>query len=186
MSPSLPRIQTLYLAGPDVFRSDARELGQAKAAICAEFGFTGLFPLDSEVDLSALSPFESGLVIYQADVEMMDRCDLILANMTPFRGPGLDGGTAFEMGYMRAQGKPVWGYTLDSRDYAARVHQPQPGFDAEGMQVEAFGMTDNLMLVGAIEASGGELLRGEGDPRQAADHLALFRRVMARIAARYR
>lgn len=172
----------IYLAGPDVFRRDARELGQDKADICAEYGFEGLFPLDSKVDLSGLSPFDSGLAIYRADIELMNRCDLIVANMTPFRGPGLDGGTAFEMGYMRAQGKPVWGYTLDARDYADRVEAAEPGRDREDQQIEAFGMADNLMLVGAIEESGGQLLRQSGDPRRREDHLALFRQVIERLA----
>ncbi|MBV1788111.1 nucleoside 2-deoxyribosyltransferase [Marinobacterium sp. D7] len=174
----------IYLAGPDVFRRDARELGQAKAAICAEYGYEGLFPLDAKVDLSGLSPFQSGMAIYSADIELMNRCDLILANMTPFRGPGLDGGTAFEIGYMRAQGKPVWGYTLDIRDYGDRVDQIMPGWDSEDQQVEAFAMADNLMLVGAIEASGGELLRQSGDPRAMADHLRAFRALIERIASR--
>jgi nucleoside 2-deoxyribosyltransferase len=177
-------MQRIYLAGPDVFRRDALELGKAKAAICAEHGFEGLFPLDSNVDLTGLSPFESGLAIYRADIELMNRCDLIIANMTPFRGPGLDGGTAFEMGYMRAQGKPVWGYTLDPRDYGARVEQPVSGWDADDQHVEAFGMADNLMLVGAITQSGGELLREAGNPRSADDHLRAFGKLVARLAAR--
>ncbi|GGB92300.1 hypothetical protein GCM10011352_17950 [Marinobacterium zhoushanense] len=174
----------IYLAGPDVFRRDAKELGQAKAAICAEYGFDGLFPLDSNVDLTGLSPYQSGLAIYRADIDLMNRCDLIVANMTPFRGPGLDGGTAFEMGYMRAQGKPVWGYTLDSRDYGERVEQVEPGWDGEQQHVEAFGMADNLMLIGSIAESGGELLRQNGDPRAMEDHLRVFRALIERIASR--
>jgi len=174
----------IYLAGPDVFRRDAKALGQAKAAICAEHGFEGLFPLDSNVDLRGLSPLRSGLAIYGADVDLMNRCDLIVANMTPFRGPGLDGGTAFEMGYMRAQGKPVWGYTLDTRDYGERVEQPTPGWDSEDQQVEAFGMADNLMLVGAIEESGGELIRQSGDPLSMEDHLRVFRTLIERLVGR--
>lgn len=173
----------IYLAGPDVFRADAKELGEAKAKICAEYGFEGLFPLDANVDLSNLTPFESGLAIYGADIELMDLCDLIVANMTPFRGPGLDGGTAFEMGYMRAQGKPVWGYTLDARDYGERVEQPEPGWDVQKQHVEAFGMADNLMLVGSIAESGGELLREAGDPAEPQHHLSAFRKVIEKLAA---
>lgn len=175
----------IYLAGPDVFRRDARELGTAKAAVCKEYGFTGLFPLDSSVDLSGLTPYQSGLTIYRADIDLMNRCDLIVANMTPFRGPGLDGGTAFEMGYMRAQGKPVWGYSLDPRPYGERVEQPEPGWDDQQQAVEAFDMADNLMLVGATEDSGGELLTEAGDPRSAEDHLRVFRRLIARLSERY-
>jgi nucleoside 2-deoxyribosyltransferase len=172
----------IYLAGPDVFRRDAKQLGQAKAAICAEYGFVGLFPLDSNVDLTGLSPYQSGLAIYQADIDLMNRCDLIIANMTPFRGPGLDGGTAFEMGYMRAQGKAVWGYTLDERDYGDRVEKDAEGWDIEDQHVEVFGMADNLMMVGAIDASGGQLLRVPGDSANAEDHLRAFRKVVEALA----
>ena len=34
----------LYLAGPEVFLADAIEIGQRKAAICAEHGHVGLLP----------------------------------------------------------------------------------------------------------------------------------------------
>ncbi|MFC7552233.1 nucleoside 2-deoxyribosyltransferase [Pseudoroseomonas wenyumeiae] len=30
--------------------------------------------------------------------------------MTPFRGPSADAGTVFELGFMRALGRPVFGY----------------------------------------------------------------------------
>ncbi|KEA61825.1 Nucleoside 2-deoxyribosyltransferase [Marinobacterium lacunae] len=176
-------MRKIYLAGPDVFRRDAKALGQAKADICAEFGFEGLFPLDSNVDLTGLSPFQSGVAIYNADIDLMNRCDLIVANMTPFRGPGIDGGTAFEMGYMRAQGKPVWGYTLDTRDYGDRVEHAEPGWDHDDQHIEAFGMSDNLMMVGAIAESGGSLLRVEGDPKRMEDHLRAFRAVIEALSS---
>src|SRR3546814_15668084 len=44
----LSMIRSLYLAGPDVFRPDARERGRELKALCAQFGIEGLFPLRSE------------------------------------------------------------------------------------------------------------------------------------------
>ena len=41
----------------------------------------------------------------------MRSCDLLIANLTPFRGVSMDSGTAFEVGFMRALGRPVLGYT---------------------------------------------------------------------------
>jgi len=58
-----------------------------------------------------LSAFAQGVAIYRGNVAHMDRSDAIVANMTPFRGVSMDAGTAFEMGYMAAKGKPVLGYT---------------------------------------------------------------------------
>ena len=36
---------------------------------------------------------------------MMDAADAIIANLTPFRGPGADAGTVYELGYMAGRGK---------------------------------------------------------------------------------
>ena len=38
----------IYLAGPDVFLSNAIEVGNRKKKLCSQAGFTGLFPLDNE------------------------------------------------------------------------------------------------------------------------------------------
>lgn len=148
----------LYLAGPDVFLANPLEVARLKQAICQQYGFTGLFPFDLSLDLASLSPFQQGMAIYQSNIELMNRSDLIVANMTPFRGPSMDVGTAFEMGYMAAQGKPVFGYSNDGRLYAERV-AGVGGLDADGLSIEAFEMADNLMLEGAIALSNGCLIR---------------------------
>jgi nucleoside 2-deoxyribosyltransferase len=149
----------IYLAGPDVFLPEPLKIAQIKQEICQKYGFVGLFPFDTSLDLASLSPFEMGLAIYRSNIELMNRCDLIIANMTPFRGPSMDVGTAFEMGYMAAQGKPIFGYSNDGRLYTERVTADRPGWDANNMSIEAFEMADNLMLEAAIFTNGGVLLR---------------------------
>ena len=175
------RMTHIYLAGPDVFWPNAKEAGAAKVALCEEYGFKGHFPLDTELDLSGLTPYAAGMAIYRANINLMDSADLIIANMTPFRGPSMDVGTAFEIGYMMAQKKPIWGYTLDGRLYSDRVEQPQAGLDAHGDQVEQFEMTDNLMMIGAIDHSGGQL-HCENRAPSLEEHLRVFRRVLSKIA----
>src|ERR1700750_3112150 len=51
----LPDVQTMkiYLAGPDVFLSDAVAFGRRKVALCGQYGLSGLYPLDAPVDLAA-------------------------------------------------------------------------------------------------------------------------------------
>jgi nucleoside 2-deoxyribosyltransferase len=148
----------LYLAGPDVFLPNPLEVARLKQQICQNYGFTGLFPFDVSLDLANLPPFEQGMAIYRSNIELMNKSDLIVANMTPFRGPSMDVGTAFEMGYMAAQGKPVFGYSNDGRLYVERV-LGEAGLDANGLSIETFAMADNLMLEGAIVASHGCLIR---------------------------
>jgi nucleoside 2-deoxyribosyltransferase len=145
----------VYLAGPEVFLPDPMAAAKAKQAICQQYGFTGLFPLDANLDLASLSPFAAGMAIYQSNITLMDRCDLIIANMTPFRGCSMDVGTAFEMGYFAGQGKPVFGYSNDGRLYVDRVPTNTPGIDEHGQSIESFDLHDNLMLEGAIHTNGG-------------------------------
>lgn len=145
-------MKRFYLAGPEVFWPNAEKVGREKKQICQEYGIEGLFPLDNQLDLSDKSPYQQGLTIFDENISLMRHCDAMIANMTPFRGPSMDVGTAFEMGFMLALNKPVYGYTLDGRLYSSRVS------DDSGCAVEQFDMIDNLMLVGAIERSGGRLV----------------------------
>ena len=38
----------IYLAGPEVFLANARDIGARKRAICARHGLVGVFPADEE------------------------------------------------------------------------------------------------------------------------------------------
>lgn len=175
-------MRKVYLAGPDVFWPEAKEAGAAKVALCSEYGLQGHFPLDTELDLTGLSPYEAGIAIYRANIHLMDAADLLIANMTPFRGPSMDVGTAFEMGYMTARGKPIWGYTLDGRLYSDRVPQPVIGSDINGDTIEQFDMTDNLMMIGAINDSAGQLFATD-EEQSLEQHLKVFRVLLEKITA---
>ncbi len=95
----------------------------------------------------------------------------MVANLNPFRGAEPDSGTAFELGYAAALGKPLYGYIQEGGSCAERLpcewKGQEPDRDREGNQVEAFGLPLNLMLgVPAQIAVGGarealELLKAE-------------------------
>src|SRR3982750_3269934 len=108
----------IYLAGPDVFLPDAIAIGRRKVDICARHGLTGLYPLDNAVDLSA---GDASLAIFKGNQAMMDAADTIITNLTPFRGPGADAGTVYELGYMAGRGKLLLAYSNDPVTYAERV-----------------------------------------------------------------
>jgi nucleoside 2-deoxyribosyltransferase len=141
-----------YLAGPDVFFPNPIEIGEAKKAICAQHGFEGVFPLDADFALQGLSPQEQGHRCFDAMVELMESSDLVIANLTPFRGPSMDVGTAVEIGYMHGRGKPVFAYTNVAEDYAERVLP-------DGFLVEPFGLVDNLMVEGPNYRTGTRVVR---------------------------
>jgi nucleoside 2-deoxyribosyltransferase len=150
----------LYLAGPDVFLADALVVGARKRLLCREHGFEGLFPIDNDDE----SGSDAGS-IFRSNCALMNIADVGLMNLTPFRSPSADPGTAFELGYLFSLGKIVFGYSSVTDTYHARVER-QPGDlalegvqprDRNGLTIENFGLTDNLMLVESIEASGGAL-----------------------------
>lgn len=137
--PTTPRV---YLAGPDVFWPDAIQRGEHLKTLCRNAKLEGIYPLDSGVKLEGLRPFDQGCAIYQANVELIRTCSAILANMTPFRGPSMDVGTAFEMGYGASRKLLIAGYTANMVEYKTRTAP-------DGLLIEEFGMIDNLMVHGA-------------------------------------
>lgn len=127
----------LYLAGPEVFRPDAAAEGARLVALCREAGAEGLFPLHAE-----------GVDIRQACIDMIEEADALVANISPFRGIHMDPGTAFEVGYAEARGKPVFLWSNDTRPLVERVPARADGRDGEGNLVEDGGRSENLMIVG--------------------------------------
>src|SRR6204780_745890 len=152
----------VYLAGPDVFLPDAVEIGRRKVELCTRHGLIGLYPLDNAIDLAAN---DASVRIFRGNETMMIEADAIIANLTPFRGPGADAGTVYELGYMAGRGKLCFGYSNDPSSYADRVR----GFtqvtsrdgrlvDARGLTVEDFGLADNLMMIHALDLHGWALV----------------------------
>lgn len=165
-----PGVVRAYLAGPEVFLRNARDVGEKKKSICARYGIEGVFPLDILPSKEALERDEP-LAIYQVCVDLMGSCDIIIANMTPFRGVSMDVGTAIEMGYMRGARKKVFGYTNSTNDYRTRVRRSKR---SGGMQVENFGLSDNLMCDGVVRASGSSPVRHKAGRRSRFVDLAAF------------
>lgn len=156
----------IYLAGPDVFLPDPRAAGARKQALCAAHGFVGVYPLDSELDLRGLAKVEAARRISLANEALMRSCDLLIANMTPFRGVSMDTGTAFEVGFMRALGRPVLGYTNTLADLRERSEMGRAGGvrlafdgDAPDVEVEDFSLAENLMIEIAVMESGASVVR---------------------------
>ena len=174
----------VYLAGPDVFLPEPLKMAEAKKEICQNYGFEGVFPFDANLDLTNLKPQEAALKIYHCNIKLMQSCDLIIANMTPFRSPSLDAGTAFEIGYMTALGKPIFGYSNDGRLYNERViNKTSETLDDRGMFIEDFEMRDNLMLEGAIITTGGAVVYETVEPQHYYTELRVFEKVV-KIAAK--
>ena len=188
-------IVRVYLAGPEVFLANAREIGMRKRAICEQHGLAGVFPCDEEdVCNQEISPYERGLAISRAMERVIRDCDAMIVNLTPFRGPSADVGSAYEMGFMRALGRPIFGYSNDSRPFpdriasfyggAVRVRPTGEREDPDGMAIESFELHDNLMLAGGIIASGGWISAGAAPHAERYTSLIAFERCVEFSAAR--
>lgn len=159
----------IYLAGPEVFLRDPQALYAAKRAICQRHGCQGISPLDKPLALAELAPAEGGWLVSRTNEELMRGCDALIANVTPFRSPSADVGTAFEMGFMRALERPVLAYSNVGGSFVERTLVWLKGEamrrvdgsgheDADGLLIEQFEMSDNLMLEGAVRSSGAEVV----------------------------
>jgi nucleoside 2-deoxyribosyltransferase len=153
----------IYLAGPDVFRQNAMEHFNTLKVTCDKHGFEGIAPLDNTINVNPedeLTPVHSNL-IFTANVDMIKNCDVIVANIEPFRGAGVDDGTAWEIAYGFALGKKIWGYS----DYCNLALKAITNvmFDINRQEhypiVENFGNTANLMIVESIKKSGGGIFK---------------------------
>ena len=133
-------VKRIYLAGPDVFFPNCREIAADLKNLCQLHGFEGLFPLDNQIEFD--DPFEqpsNGIKIYQANIKLIRSCHAVMANLTPFRGPSADAGTVFELGFAIGLGRPVVGYSSSGLLYKYKVQE-------DGLLIENFGMRDNLMI----------------------------------------
>lgn len=127
-----------YIAGPDVFYKDAEKRANFAKEICKLFNFEPLVPVDNEIVNSDLKKMSAE--IYLKNIAMIDESDLIIANVTPFRGPSADVGTVFEIGYAAAQNKKIFAFSDDLREYVEKVNTNDTD------KIENFGNFDNLMI----------------------------------------
>jgi nucleoside 2-deoxyribosyltransferase len=139
----------IYLAGPDVFRPDVTEWATSVRELCRRYGFEPLLPVDHK----ETQPEK----IFQSNIDLIRKAQIVAANLDPFRGPEPDSGTAFELGYALALGKKVCGYVTRLETVAQRVEaaenrcEPPAPYgdkitDRNGLTIENFGLPCNLML----------------------------------------
>jgi len=163
-------MKTIYLAGPDVFEPDALKQGERLKALCAAFGFEGLFPLDNAIEAHD-HPHRTAEAIRKANLDLIRRADAVMANLNAFRGFEPDSGTVYEVGFAEALGKPVFGYAADRRHMIERLQQAQAlpadaAFCNDGKTIETFALSHNLMFAHTLVA---------GDPKSCLQYIAGLR-----------
>lgn len=150
----------IYIAGPDVFELDAKEIGNQYVSMCEDFGFIGLYPLDNEIKSD--SPHNMAEKIYYANKEMIESCDIVIANLNQFRGKEPDSGTIWEIGYAVALGKEVYGYMADTKSYLSRFKNDEKKqfnefiIDNDKRIIEDFELPVNLMIACSVQIIKGD------------------------------
>ncbi|MEF2070092.1 nucleoside 2-deoxyribosyltransferase [Consotaella aegiceratis] len=182
----------VYIAGPEVFFANARDVIAEKHALAREYGFE---PSAMEGETWPADKFARGVAISAANEAAIRAADFIIANLSPYRGASADTGTVYELGFMCALGRPGFAYTNDPRDYDRRIiddhYRSEVKADdggklrgPDGLMIEDHGMVDNLMLDGGIATLGGAVLRPEGGRPLPQDDLSVYTRTLAH-ARRY-
>lgn len=186
----------IYLAGPDVFVPNCIEiLANKKKELCEKYGFEGMFPLDNVLDLENKTAQECGLAIAKANEVMIRNADVVIANLTPFRGVSADSGTIYEVGVAVALGKIVYGYSNNTIPFSERTTKyyeeveniGSVNFGAEKYSkitldspfgVEHFELPDNLMIPNGIFESGGKFIVGASPKDEEMHYLENFEKCL--------
>ena len=155
-------MKKIYIAGPDVFEANSIEIGKELVALCAKYGYEGLYPLDNVVDFSQ-EKHKIAQDIFDANITMIQKADIIIANLNPFRGKEADSGTVWECGYAYGLGKEVYGYMQTTQEYIDHFSETEKfqrdGYfvDDKERLIEDFAHPINLMIACSVK----EIVKGD-------------------------
>lgn len=104
----------IYLAGPAVFLPNAKVVLNTLRNQVISAGHVPLTPIDGDIT-------ENSFLIMRENIAMIEQCDIVFADLQPFRGTEPDSGTVFEVGYATALGKRVFAYNVLPKTYKRQV-----------------------------------------------------------------
>lgn len=104
--------KTIYLAGP-LFTQAELEFNRKLRDMLLEKGFAVFLPQEDAEDAKKEHERQNQKYIFQRCVEGVDGSNLVVAVLD---GVDVDSGTAWEIGYAYAKGKPIIGLRTDFRE----------------------------------------------------------------------
>ena len=149
-------MKKIYIAGFDVFEPNSIEIGKKYVQLCKKYGFEGLYPLDNVVDFNQ-EKRKIAQDIYKANVNLINQCDIVIANINSFRGKEADSGTIWECGFATALGKKVYGYMKNELNYIDTFSKDEikiidnTKVDLDNRVIEDFDYPINLMIACSVE-----------------------------------
>src|ERR1700722_7936341 len=130
---------------------------------------------------TAATELEVGQASYEKDVAMMEKSDIIIANLTPFAGASADAGTLIEVGWFLGKGKPIFGYSNTPESFEQRMRR-QLGESYADLGIEGFHLPDNLMIGGAVHSGGYPIFVPSDGEARGIDALDVFEACAAAAA----
>ena len=107
----------VFIAGP-LFSQAEREFNLKVDAFLRKHGFDTFLPQREVGELrKRVRRKKREATIYEMDLKGIEKADAVVAILD---GPDVDSGTAFEIGYACARGKPVIGVKTDTRVFARK------------------------------------------------------------------
>lgn len=149
-------MKKIYIAGPDVFEKDSIEIGKKYVELCKKYGYEGLYPLDNVIDFNQ-DKKNIAKDIFEANKKLIEECDIVVANLNPFRGKEADSGTVWECGYAFGLGKEVYGYMDDTSEYIEQFKSDEKRivdgivYDKDEKVIEDFSYPINLMIACSVK-----------------------------------
>ncbi len=104
----MPPTPEVYIAGP-LFTPGQRQMLEAIDALCREIGFATYLP---HRDAGVFDRDGDSRPFFEGDLRALQRAALVVAVLD---GCDVDSGTAWELGYAYALGRPLVGYLTDVR-----------------------------------------------------------------------
>lgn len=142
----------VYLAGPECFSNDFKHHYDFLKQCCIRNGLIPVVPLDEDDPVFDIPIPDRGRAVAKACLKVMRTCQVVLANVSPFRGIFADPGTCVEIGYAASLQKPIFAWTDDTRPLIERMKQAGlvagHNQDVFGCWIEDMGLPDNCMIHG--------------------------------------
>ena len=109
-----------------------------------------VFPAENDDELDKklneeTDKYKKGILIRNANKQLIQQCDAVIANLENFRGLEPDVGTCFEIGYAQGLGKDVVVFSMHSNYKLTTLYNGTFDYQSN-TTVEDFNMPFNLML----------------------------------------
>jgi len=144
----------VYIAGPWVFRPNPQLFRDKVRNLFHHSHWAPIFPTDPLPDGQPMVT-EFATAIHCHCLAHIDRCEALIAEVSPWYGHMPDAGTVFEIGYATAQKKKILLWTTDKtplrdRLIASGLLRGDGNQDIHGNHVENFALPVNAMLSRSI------------------------------------